>query len=154
MVKTEPVPPELFGSVVEVVVGATVVAAFLSKEALDVYESGGSERDAQGAISDFELLEANENAARQLNTPYAQLIGARLIQLMPHYAQKFLEPFKQVVLTGTPLVEDYQVPAGFAAAGWYHQQVVQAIAVRREYIGQDNGTDGALCRDCNGDHRR
>ncbi len=82
-------------------------------------------RDAQGTIIDFELLEANENAARQLNTPYAQLIGARLIQLMPHYAQKFLEPFKQVVLTGSPLVEDYQVPAGFAAAGWYHQQVVQ-----------------------------
>lgn len=82
-------------------------------------------RDAQGAISDFELLEANENAARQLSAPRAQLIGARLSQLLPHYAQRFLESFKQVVLTGNPLVEDYQVPAGFAAEGWYHQQVVR-----------------------------
>lgn len=32
--------------------GATVVAAFLSKEALDVYESGGGERDAQGAMQE------------------------------------------------------------------------------------------------------
>ncbi len=114
---------------------------------LDAFFVLKSVRDAHGLIVDFQVVEANENAVRQIALPRTTLIGGRLTQLLSAYYHSFLEQYKHVVLTGEPLAQDYHVPEGSVSPGWYHQQVVKVgdgIAVVNRDITVDKQAHEAV----------
>ena len=64
-------------------------------------------RDADGLIVDFEYVDANEAACRANAVPRAELIGRRLLGLLPEHATTGLFAlYAKVVETGEPLVLD------------------------------------------------
>jgi len=64
-------------------------------------------RDEQGRIVDFEYLDANDAACRINRVPYDELIGTRLLTLLPdHAGSPLFRAYARVVDTGEPLALD------------------------------------------------
>lgn len=69
-------------------------------------------RDASGEIVDFEYTDANTAACEYNGLTYAQLIGSRLLDLLPgHLSTGLMEQYRTVIETGVPLVLDDYVYA-------------------------------------------
>lgn len=93
---------------------------------LDAFFLLESVRDDAGGIVDFRFVEVNDNALQQMNTTRATLIDALLCELYPlNRTDGFFDRYKQVVLTGQPLVQEYFVPEGYPSPGWYQYQAVK-----------------------------
>ncbi|TXH39790.1 MAG: PAS domain S-box protein [Actinobacteria bacterium] len=72
-------------------------------------------RDDSGEIVDFEFTDANAAACEYNGLPYEELVGMRLLDLLPgHQRMGLLEQYKRVIETGEPLVlDDYVYPVEF-----------------------------------------
>ncbi len=83
-------------------------------------------RSADQAIADFTMVGLNERGAALLGTTVAQARGKRLFELLPAlHSRGFIEKYKQVLLTGQPLDEEFE--ADFLPDGahyWMHHQIV------------------------------
>ena len=74
---------------------------------LDPHVLLGAIRDASGQIVDFVYLDANPAACAYNRVSYEDLIGARLLDLLPgHEDTETFESYRRVVETGEPLVLD------------------------------------------------
>ncbi|MFN8528804.1 MAG: PAS domain S-box protein [Anaerolineae bacterium] len=119
-----------------------------TESSLDAFCVLESVRDTQGEIVDFRIAEINQNAARQTPLSPAELKNHLLCELFPGLRNYGLfEQYKQVVLTGEPSVQEYQVPEGCAALGWYQQQAVKVgdgVAIASRDITARKHADEAL----------
>ena len=74
---------------------------------LDPWVRLGAVRDSDGRIIDFVYLDANDAACRANETTREELVGKRLLELLPdHNPSGLLEAYAKVVDTGDPLVLD------------------------------------------------
>ncbi len=92
---------------------------------LDAFYLMESVYDDAGELVDFRIVEANDRALQQMDMPREKLIGGLICELFPVNRENgFFERYKQVVLTGEPLVEEFHIPDEYQAPGWYYHQVV------------------------------
>ena len=85
------------------------------------------ERDANGEIVDFVVVEVNASGERMLRRPRETVIGARVCELFPVIRSAGLfDLCRRVAETREPLEQEYQVPGQGAGSGWYLQRVVPA----------------------------
>lgn len=79
---------------------------------LDPHVRLGVVRDQDGQIIDFVYEDANPAACEYNKTTFEELIGTRLLDLLPgHAGTGLLEMYRRVVVTGEPLVlDDYVYP--------------------------------------------
>lgn len=63
-------------------------------------------RDDDGAIVDFVYVEANQAACDYNGMPHDELVGKRLLELLPGQDSGILDAYRQVVETGEPLILD------------------------------------------------
>lgn len=107
-----------------------------------------SVRNEVGDISDFRILEVNENAAIQMSMPREKLIGTLICEQFPvNRTNGYFEQYRQVVLTGKPLTQDYCVSDESQSSGWYQQQVVKVgdgIAISNRDISERKRTEAAV----------
>ncbi len=93
---------------------------------LDAFYLMESVRDENGEITDFRIVEINENAVQQMNMPREVLLGGLICEMFPINRENgFFDRYKRVAETGIPSETEYQIPKGYTAPGWYHQQVVK-----------------------------
>lgn len=82
-------------------------------------------RDDRGEIIDFEFTEVNKRGEEMLNFSRDELIGGRLCVLMPdNLTTGFFEKYKQVLESGVPLDEEFEVPIDGVKARWVHHQII------------------------------
>jgi diguanylate cyclase (GGDEF)-like protein/PAS domain S-box-containing protein len=65
-----------------------------------------SVRDADGTVTDFEYVEANKEACRHNAMTHGELIGRRLLDLLPGHRGQLLADYARVLETGEPLIDD------------------------------------------------
>lgn len=94
---------------------------------LDAFYLLESVRGTDGQIIDFCIVDVNEKAVNQAALPRETLVGGLLCELFPsNRSNGLFEQYKQVVLSDTPLTQEYTIPAEHATPRWYHQKVVKA----------------------------
>ncbi|GEM_PF-304745 len=77
-------------------------------------------------IVDFRILEINDNAVIQLGMPREKLVGGLICELFPiNRTGGFFDSYKDVAETGEAFEQEFFVPDGNVAGGWYHHQVVK-----------------------------
>lgn len=82
-------------------------------------------RDDRGEITDFEFTDVNKRGEDMLNFSRDELIGGRLCVLMPdNLTTGFYEKYKQVLESGVPLDEEFEVPIDGVRARWIHHQII------------------------------
>lgn len=115
---------------------------------LDAFYLLESVRNEVGDISDFRILEVNENAAVQMSMPREKLIGTLICEQFPVNRTKgYFEQYTQVVITGEPLVQDYCVSDESRPEGWYQQQVVKVgdgVAISNRDISERKRAEAAV----------
>ncbi|KAB8042870.1 PAS domain S-box protein [Janthinobacterium aquaticum] len=86
-------------------------------------------RPAPGASpQDFILADINESAADMLGKPRAELLGQRLLQVLPLMrGERFFERFVQVMQSGQPQEEEFELKLASGATRWLRHQVVPII---------------------------
>lgn len=118
------------------------------KASLDGFYVLESVRNEEGKITDFKIVEANENAALQMSIPREQLIGLLICEAFPiNRTNGFFEQYKEVVNTGKPLLQDYCVSDEWKASGWYQQQVVKVqdgVAIMNRDISERKRTEATI----------
>jgi PAS domain S-box-containing protein len=67
-------------------------------------------RDDAGEVSDWEYLEANQNALRVFDRTYDQLVGKRLTVALPERAPRLMPICTRTLLEGTP--QRYEISVG------------------------------------------
>lgn len=83
-------------------------------------------RDARGEVVDFQIIEANTTACKQVGMTHQQLVGGRICELFPvNKKGGFFEQYKRVYLTGEPMAQEYYIPEGLPGTGWYYHQVIK-----------------------------
>jgi PAS domain S-box-containing protein len=83
-------------------------------------------RDARGEVVDFQIIEANTTACRQVGMTHRQLVGGLICELFPvNRKGGFFEQYKRVYLTGEPMAQEYYIPEGLPGTGWYYHQVIK-----------------------------
>lgn len=89
-------------------------------------------RDDAGRIVDFEYTFANDAACRENRVQSQQLVGRRLLDLLPSHAESGLfEAYVDVVETGEPLVMDDFVYEDV----WAGERMRRAFAIRAVRLG-------------------
>jgi PAS domain-containing protein len=85
---------------------------------LDPWVLLGAVRDQEGRIVDFVYLDANDAACRMNRRPRDQLLGSRLLELLPsHRTSGLLSDYAAVVETGEPLtLDDFPYPTSSPTA--------------------------------------
>jgi len=83
---------------------------------------------AAGEITDFVIADLNEHAAARLGYRSDEIKGKPLLEVAPYlHSNGMVERFKQVMVTGQPLVEEVERDepgAGASGERWLHRQVV------------------------------
>jgi PAS domain S-box-containing protein len=83
-------------------------------------------RDEAGQITDFECTEVNSHAADLLGAERATIVGRQLCELLPiKGANGLFGKYVQVVATGAPFEEEFQLDTGSTKAKWLRHQVVR-----------------------------
>jgi len=83
-------------------------------------------RDSGDRIIDFEITDVNKSTARLTGVPEKQLIGQKLIPLIPdHEKEKTLNRLKSVVETGKSVDYDYRHIDEFDETRWYLSRTVK-----------------------------
>jgi signal transduction histidine kinase/CheY-like chemotaxis protein/HAMP domain-containing protein len=108
------------------------------------------QRGIQGAVVDFELVDANPSAERLLGQPRDALLGRSLSQLVPSYASgRCLDAFLQVASTGVPLEQEYAIGLTAQQVSYWRHQVVRVgdgIAMSLRDVSERRRNDEELSR--------
>ncbi|MEW6402830.1 MAG: PAS domain S-box protein, partial [Chloroflexota bacterium] len=82
-------------------------------------------RDETGQVTDFVFVDMNARAEEQFGIPREKLLGRRIGEALPiNRTGGFFEKYLKVFETGQALEEEYSIPQGHAAPGWYYHQVI------------------------------
>jgi len=119
-----------------------VVAAENSLDSFYILESVREvSKDGAKEIVDFRFTYVNANGERRLREPRAELLGSSLKELLPYTVSSgLLERYKQVVQTGTPLIEEHLVERDDVPPYWIATQAVKlgdGIAVTNRDITEE-----------------
>ncbi len=97
-----------------------------SEASLDSLVLMDAVRDDDGAIIDFAITAANENASRLFGAPVASLIGKHVSRhFPPAHATELFEKYAGVVETGEPVLAEYSVTHPRVHARWLREQIVK-----------------------------
>jgi PAS domain S-box-containing protein len=84
-----------------------------------------AERNENGDVQDFQIVEVNSVGERQLNRPHDQVIGQHLRDgYQGPEEEKIYQSYTRVLETGQPLEDEYQIETNTGDKEWYHYQVV------------------------------
>jgi diguanylate cyclase (GGDEF)-like protein len=82
-------------------------------------------KSRDGAVSEFEVEDANARALQLLKQPREEVVGARLRTLLPRQARRRLyRSFFAALETGQPIEEEVETDWGPGEARWFQHQVV------------------------------
>ena len=114
----------------------------------DAFYQLQSVRNAAGEIVDFRIITVNEKAVQQMSMSRDRLVGGLICELFPvNRSNGLFEQYRQVVLTGEPLLQEYMIQTEHAAPGWYYQQVVKVddgVAIFNQEITGRKQMENAL----------
>ncbi len=97
-----------------------------AEESLDALFITRCVRDEGGHIADFEFTDINGHAAEMVGMAREKVIGQKLSELFPiNRTGGFFDKYAQVVATGTPLEEEFQIDTPEIKARWLRHQVVR-----------------------------
>lgn len=92
---------------------------------LDTFYIVRCQRDAEGRINDFVLVDLNERGARRLGKTKQSLIGAKMTELLSaSRSNGFFDKCVKVAESRQPLEEDFQTTSPELNAMWVHHQIV------------------------------
>ena len=96
-----------------------------TESSLDSFFIFQAERDASGRIVDFRIRYLNANAERMLGGARGDVIGALLCQVSPviRFGPLF-NKYVQVIESGQPLQEEFEVSLSNVAFHWLYHQIV------------------------------
>jgi diguanylate cyclase (GGDEF)-like protein/PAS domain S-box-containing protein len=105
-----------------------VVAAESSLDAFYIFECIRDRFNSDDAsnITDFRFCYVNTNGEKRLRKSRKELVGQPLSEVMPDkVTSDLLDKYKEVVLSGTPLMEEYLVDRDGIEPYWIAMQVVK-----------------------------
>ena len=83
-------------------------------------------RDDAGRIVDFVYVEANAVACEHNGLPHDELVGRRLLELLPGHAGELLDMYAAVVDSGVPLaIDDHPFVGPDGTPGWFDNRAVR-----------------------------
>jgi diguanylate cyclase (GGDEF)-like protein/PAS domain S-box-containing protein len=83
-------------------------------------------RNDGGIIEDFVFTYLNSNVEKLVSIPRARMLGGRMSELLPiNRIAGYFERYKQVVLTGKPLIEEFAVEDSDVTSSWLRIQAVK-----------------------------
>jgi len=104
-----------------------------------------SVRDEAGHLVDFEFTDVNTRAEEMLGMVRERVIGQKLCELLPiNRTGGFFDKYTRVVVTGTPLEEEFPIDAPEIKAKWLRHQVARvgdgiAISSRDITLWKESG---------------
>ena len=119
-----------------------------SEASLDSLVMMDAMRDDSGAIVDFRITVANENAARLFGVPVEELVGKRVTRHFPP-AQKeaLLRKYVDVAESGEPVNAEYPASHPRVQASWIREQIVKVddgVALTSSDISDQKNAELAL----------
>ena len=93
---------------------------------LDAFLLFRSVRSADGRITDFEIVDANEQACALVTRPREALVGALLCETFPeHRTRGLFDEYVRVVETGDVLEREFETTVAGVTASWVQIQAVK-----------------------------
>lgn len=105
----------------------------------DAFVIAENMKSEAGDIIDFSYVYANSHAAEMAGLPIDGLVGHSLLELFPEQVDIFTQ-YRNVVLTGKPLVNEFSLTGSDGTIQWYQRQAVAmpgGVAVTFRNITQE-----------------
>ena len=97
-----------------------------SESSLEAFYTLQSVRGKDGQIVDFEFTYINSNGERLVGLPREEIIGQYLCALIPvNRTGGFFDEYKQVVMTGEPVVQEFPMQLEDDIPRWIRHEVVR-----------------------------
>lgn len=97
-----------------------------SESSLEAFYTLQSVRGKNGQIVDFEFTYINSNGEKLVGLPREQIIGQYLCALIPvNRTGGFFDEYKQVVMTGEPVVQEFPMQLEDDIPRWIRHEVVR-----------------------------
>ncbi len=97
-----------------------------SESSLEAFYTLESVRGEHGEIVDFEFTYINRNGERLIGLSREQIIGQHLCALIPvNLSGGFFDEYRQVVLTGEPVVQEFPMQLEDDIPRWIRHEVVR-----------------------------
>jgi diguanylate cyclase (GGDEF)-like protein/PAS domain S-box-containing protein len=97
-----------------------------SESSLEAFYTLQSVRGKNGQIVDFEFTYLNRNGEKLIGLPRAEVIGQQLCTLIPvNLSGGFFDEYKQVVMTGQPVVQEFPMQLEDDIPRWIRHEVVR-----------------------------
>ena len=97
-----------------------------SESSLEAFYTLQAVRGSDGQIVDFEFTYINSNGEKLVGLPRAEIIGQHLCTLIPvNRTGGFFDEYKQVVMTGEPVVQEFPMQLEEDIPRWIRHEVVR-----------------------------
>jgi diguanylate cyclase (GGDEF)-like protein/PAS domain S-box-containing protein len=97
-----------------------------SESSLDAFYTLQSVRGSDGQIIDFEFTYLNTNGEKLIGLPREEIIGQYLCALIPvNRSGGFFDEYKQVVMSGQPVVQEFPMELEDDIPRWIRHEVVK-----------------------------
>ena len=97
-----------------------------SESSLEAFYTLQSVRGEDGQIVDFEFTYINSNGEKLVGLPREQIVGQYLCALIPvNRTGGFFDEYKQVVMTGEPVVQEFPMQLEDDIQRWIRHEVVR-----------------------------
>jgi PAS domain S-box-containing protein len=97
-----------------------------SESSLEAFYTLDSVRGRDGQIIDFEFTYLNQNGEKLIGLPREEIIGQQLCKLIPvNLSGGFFDEYKQVVMTGEPVVQEFPMQLEDDIPRWIRHEVVR-----------------------------
>jgi diguanylate cyclase (GGDEF)-like protein/PAS domain S-box-containing protein len=97
-----------------------------SESSLEAFYTLQSVRGKDGGIIDFEFTYINSNGEKLVGLPREEIIGQHLCALIPvNRTGGFFDEYKQVVMTGEPVVQEFPMQLEDDIPRWIRHEVVR-----------------------------
>lgn len=97
-----------------------------SESSLDAFYTLQSVRGSDGQIIDFEFTYLNSNGEKLIGLPREEIIGQYLCALIPvNRSGGFFDEYKQVVMSGQPVVQEFPMELEDDIPRWIRHEVVK-----------------------------
>ena len=104
--------------------------------------------NARGELVDFVIEDLNERAVKELGMKREALVGFGICELFPiNLENGYFESYKQAFLKQTLLEQEYEIPEGHVAPGWYQHRVVPmpgGLAIYNRNVSDIKAREAAL----------